>query len=59
MQQYDELLSRQVLNSYIIELQKKYKKKTVKRKIANTKSLFNYLVDEEVLDVNPFYVVKT
>lgn len=59
VQQYNDLLSKQTLNLYIIELQKRYKKKTVKRKIASAKALFNYLVDDEVLEVNPFHMVKT
>ncbi len=59
MRLHDELLSKQVLNLYVMELQKKYKKKTVKRKLASTKALFNYLLDEEILDVNPFHAVKT
>lgn len=58
MQLYDELLSKQVLSLYVIELQRKYKKKTVKRKIASVKALFNYLVDDEVIEVNPFHKVK-
>ena len=58
MQKHDELLSKHVLSQYVIELQQKYKKKTVKRKIASVKALFNYLVDDGVLEVNPFHKVK-
>ena len=58
MQRHDELLSKQVLSLYVVELQQKYKKKTVKRKIASVKALFNYLVDDEVLEVNPFHKIK-
>ncbi|MGN0505895.1 MAG: tyrosine-type recombinase/integrase [Lachnospiraceae bacterium] len=59
MQKHENELSKQVLNQYVMDLQQKYKKKSVKRKIASTKALFNYLVDEELLEVNPFHLVKT
>ena len=59
IQQHEEQLSKSVLNLYVIELQQKYKKKTVKRKLASIKALFNYLVDEEMLDANPLHKVKT
>lgn len=56
---HEERVSKQVLNLYVMELQKKYKRKTVKRKLASTKAFFAYLYDEEILEVNPFYSVKT
>ena len=59
LKEYDYVLSKQVLNAYIISLQHKYRRKSVKRKIASIKALFNYLVDEEVMEVNPFHMVKT
>ena len=59
LKEYDYVLSKQVLNTYVVSLQHKYRKKSVKRKLASVKSLFNYLVDEEVIEVNPFHMVKT
>lgn len=58
MQLQDDMLSKQALSSYVIELQQKYKKKTVKRKIASVMALLNYLVDEEMLELNPLHKVK-
>lgn len=58
MQQYEGVLSKQVLSMYVVNLQQKYKKKSIKRKLASIKALFNYLVDEEVIEVNPFYMIK-
>lgn len=42
------------LQLYIIQLQKRYKVKSVKRKIASLKAFFNYLEYEEFLEANPF-----
>ena len=58
MQEYEGVLSKQVLSMYVVNLQQKYKKKSIKRKLASIKALFNYLVDEEVIEVNPFYMIK-
>lgn len=55
MQLHDEKLSKQALSSYVIELQQKYKKKTIKRKIASVMALLNYLVEDEVLELNPLH----
>lgn len=44
---------------YITELHKKYKQKTVKRKIASLKAFFNYLEEEELILENPFRKIKT
>lgn len=47
------------IEAYITELHKKYKQKTVKRKIASLKAFFNYLEEEELILENPFRKIKT
>ena len=42
------------IEAYITELHKKYKQKTVKRKIATLKAFYNYLEEEEIISCNPF-----
>lgn len=46
------------IEEYITELHKKYKQKTIKRKIASLKAFFNYLEEEEILIDNPFQKIK-
>lgn len=46
------------LEEYITELHKKYKQRTVKRKIASMKAFYNYLEEEEVIQENPFRKIK-
>lgn len=46
------------IEKYITELHKKYKQKTVKRKIASIKAFYNYLEEEELITVNPFRKIK-
>lgn len=46
------------IEEYITELHKKYKQKTVKRKIASIKAFYNYLEEEEFIVDNPFRKVK-
>lgn len=50
----DNGLQRGTLDVYITELHKKYKPKSIKRKIASLKAFFHYLTYMEVLDDNPF-----
>lgn len=52
-------LDKENLNSYLLYIHSRYKQKTVKRKIASVKALFNYLEEEEIVDKNPFRKVKT
>lgn len=52
-------ITKEVLNLYLVFLHQKYKQKSVKRKIASVKALFNYLVDEQVLEWNPFQRIRT
>ena len=40
------------IETYITELHKKYKQKTVKRKIATLKAFYNYLEEEEIISVS-------
>ncbi len=49
---------RNKLEDYITELHRKYKQKTVKRKIASLKAYYNYLEEREILDGNPFRKIK-
>lgn len=54
----DAPLNKQVILDYIEAMHSRFKPKTVKRKIASIKAFFNYLVDENVLDDNPFSRLK-
>lgn len=47
------------IEKYITELHKNFKQKTVKRKIASIKAFYNYLEEEEIIEVNPFHKIKT
>ncbi len=47
-----------MLEKYITMLNKEYKPKTVKRKIASIKAFFSYLEYKEYLEKNPFNKVK-
>lgn len=49
---------REIIEKYVTELHKKYKQKTVKRKIASTKAFYNYLEEEEIIEQNPFRKIK-
>ena len=47
------------IEEYITELHKKYKQKTVKRKIASIKAIYRYLEEEERLEgSNPFTKIR-
>ena len=46
------------IEDYIMELHKKYKQKTIKRKIASVKAYYNYLEDCEIIDDSPFRKIK-
>ena len=49
---------KETIEWYITELHKKYKQKTVKRKIASVKAFYSYLEEEELLKQNPFRKIK-
>lgn len=42
------------IEAYIMNLHKRYKQKTVKRKIASIKAFYNYLEEEELIGESPF-----
>ncbi|MGC4019403.1 MAG: tyrosine-type recombinase/integrase [Muricomes sp.] len=46
------------IESFITDLHKKYKQKTVKRKIASVKAFYNYLEEEEIIEENIFRKIK-
>lgn len=46
------------IEEFITELHKRYKQKTVKRKIASVKAFYNYLEEEELIEQNPFHKIK-
>ena len=46
------------LQKYVTELHKKFKEKTIKRKIASIKAFYNYLEEEDLISVNPFRLLK-
>ena len=48
------LLTRHGISRYIENLHNRYKPKTVKRKIASLKAFAGYLLDEELIEDNPF-----
>lgn len=52
-------LLRNSLDGYITELHKKYKPKSIKRKIASLKAFFHYLTYIEVIEDNPFSKIDT
>jgi integrase/recombinase XerD len=52
-------LDRETISKYIVELHKKYKPKSTKRKIACLKAFCVHLAFEDIIDVNPFAKIKT
>lgn len=46
------------IEKYITDLHKKYKQKTVKRKLASVKAFYNYLEEEELIQESPFRRIK-
>jgi len=52
-------IEKDILTCFIEYLQKSYKPKTVKRKIAALKAFVNYLCFEEIIEHNPFLKIKT
>lgn len=50
--------SKAEIEEYITGLHKKYKQKTVKRKIASIKAFYNYLEEEELIQESPFRKIK-
>lgn len=48
----------ELLEHYIAELHRRYKPKTVKRKLASLKALFRYFEYKELLERNPFQKIQ-
>lgn len=46
------------IEEYITELHKRYKQKTVKRKIASIKAYYNYLEEKDIIASNPFRKIR-
>ena len=46
------------IEDYITELHKKYKQKTIKRKIASIKAYYSYLEECEIIDDSPFRKIR-
>lgn len=49
---------KEVIEDFITLLHKKFKQKTVKRKIASLKAYYNYLEEKEIIEHNPFRKIK-
>lgn len=54
----DGEMKKERIESYITNLHKKFKQKTVKRKIAAVKAFYNYLEEEEIIIETPFRRIK-
>lgn len=54
----DDILDKRKIEGFITELHRKYKQKTVKRKIATVKAFYIYLEEEEFIADNPFRKIK-
>lgn len=50
----NDYFSKTTVDTFITNLHKQYKPKTVKRKIASLKAFFHYLTYQEILTENPF-----
>lgn len=49
-----DFFAKDVIDSFITELHRQYKPKTVKRKVASLKAFFHHLIYKEILVENPF-----
>lgn len=56
---FSDELSKQVLWNYIEYLNKKYKPKTAKRKLATLKAFIHFLLLQDLIDYNPFDKLET
>lgn len=59
LEKYENRTGKEEINAYLLSIHNEYKQKTVKRKIASVKALFHYLEEEEIIELNPFYKIKT
>lgn len=46
------------IEEYVTDLHKKYKQKTVKRKLASIKAFYSFLEEEEMIEESPFRKIK-
>ena len=46
------------IERYVTDLHKKYRQKSVKRKLASVKAFYNYLEEEEVIRDTPFRKIR-
>ena len=53
-----DMPDKSMIEDYITELHKKYKQKTIKRKIASLKAYYNYLEESEIIDSTPFRKIR-
>lgn len=54
----EDIPDKDKIEDYITELHKKYKPKTVKRKIASIKAYYTYLEERDIITDNPFRKIK-
>ena len=54
----EDMQDKDKIEDYITELHKKYKPKTIRRKIASVKAYYNYLEEHELIHDNPFRKIK-
>lgn len=54
----EDIPGKEKIEDYITELHKKFKQKTIKRKIASVKAYYNYLEEKEIINDNPFRKIK-
>ena len=54
----EDMPQKNKIEEYITELHKKYKQKTIKRKIASIKAYYNYLEECEIIADSPFRKIK-
>lgn len=47
-------ISKESVSAYIVDMNRQFKPRSVKRKIASMKAFLNYLEDEELIENNPF-----
>lgn len=47
-------ISKESISAFIMDMNHRFKPRSVKRKIASMKALLNYLEDEELIESNPF-----
>ena len=54
----EDIPGKEKIEDYITDLHKKFKQKTIKRKIASVKAYYNYLEEKEIINDNPFRKIK-